>query len=62
MEERAQWLKAMETVGAGDKYHNLIATQLALKLRDLELINQERARDLTRAMKQKMVVSNVQDA
>ncbi|XP_071551671.1 UPF0193 protein EVG1-like isoform X2 [Panulirus ornatus] len=62
MEERVQWLKAMEAVGAGDKYHNLIATQLALKLRDLELIDQKRARDLTRAMKQMVVVPNIQDA
>ncbi|XP_071520573.1 UPF0193 protein EVG1-like, partial [Panulirus ornatus] len=62
MEERVQWLKAMEAVGAGDMYHNLIATQLDLKLRDLELIDQKRARDLTRAMKQMVVVPNIQDA
>ncbi|XP_047491818.1 UPF0193 protein EVG1-like [Penaeus chinensis] len=51
MEERVHWLEAMEAVGAGDEYRPLIASQLALKLRDLELLDQERARDLARSMR-----------
>ncbi|XP_069937830.1 UPF0193 protein EVG1 homolog [Cherax quadricarinatus] len=60
MEERVEWLEAMEALGAGDKYRDLITTQLALKLRDLELIDQERARHLTRAMHCKMAAPNTQ--
>ncbi|XP_066971527.1 UPF0193 protein EVG1 homolog [Macrobrachium rosenbergii] len=51
MEERVQWLEAMEAAGAGEKYRHLIATQLSLKLRDLELLDQERARELKRRMR-----------
>ncbi|XP_045102077.1 UPF0193 protein EVG1-like [Portunus trituberculatus] len=52
MEERVVWLESMEAVGAGQKYRGLIASQLALKLRDLELLDQERARDLAKAERQ----------
>ncbi|XP_050720402.1 UPF0193 protein EVG1 homolog [Eriocheir sinensis] len=52
MEERVEWLEAMEAVGAGEKYRSLIASQLALKLRDLELLDQERTIDLARAERQ----------
>lgn len=54
MEERVEWLEAMEAVGAGEKYRSLIASQLALKLRDLELLDQEQTRDLARAERQVM--------
>lgn len=52
MEERVEWLEAMEAVGAGEQYRGLIASQLALKLRDLELLDQERILDLARAERQ----------
>ncbi|XP_045618646.2 UPF0193 protein EVG1 homolog isoform X1 [Procambarus clarkii] len=57
MEERVHWLEAMEALGEGEKFRHLIAAQLALKLRDLELIDQERARDLNRAMKLKIAAA-----
>nr|XP_045618647.1 UPF0193 protein EVG1 homolog isoform X2 [Procambarus clarkii] len=57
MEERVHWLEAMEALGEGGKFRHLIAAQLALKLRDLELIDQERARDLNRAMKLKIAAA-----
>lgn len=61
MEERVAWLEAMEEVGAGAKYRDLIATQLALRLRDLELLDQERARKLARAMRQHLPPQNTKD-
>ena len=58
MEERVAWLEEMEMVGAGEQYRSLIASQLALKLRDLELMDQERARVLARAERQAAATHN----
>ncbi|KAK8377520.1 hypothetical protein O3P69_013865 [Scylla paramamosain] len=58
MEERVVWLESMEAVGAGQKYRGLIASQLALKFRDLELLDQERAQDLAKAERQAVTIKN----
>ena len=58
MEERVVWLESMEAVGAGHQYRGLIASQLALKLRDLELLDQERAQDLAKAERQAATIKN----
>ncbi|CAL4237689.1 unnamed protein product, partial [Meganyctiphanes norvegica] len=51
MEQRVLWLEDMEAAGAGDQYRALINTQIALKLRDMELLDATRAREVAREVK-----------
>ncbi|XP_076031509.1 UPF0193 protein EVG1 homolog [Oratosquilla oratoria] len=50
VEERLSWLQEMEKLGVGNKYHNIIEAQLALKLRDMELLDYEKAVELQRRL------------
>ena len=50
-EEWMEWLKQMDKIGAGDQHRSLVASQIALILRDLELIDQNRANKVSARFK-----------
>lgn len=46
IEERRSFLDEMETLGEGKKYRTIIMTEISQKIRELELIDKERSKEL----------------
>ncbi|XP_031573057.1 UPF0193 protein EVG1 homolog [Actinia tenebrosa] len=46
IEERKQFLEEMEAAGKGDQYKTIINTEISQKIRELEVIDQKRSKEL----------------
>nr|KAG5713872.1 hypothetical protein BaRGS_024499 [Batillaria attramentaria] len=51
IEERQKFLADMETLGQGDKYRTIIATEISQKIREMEEIDMKRSKELEEAIK-----------
>jgi len=52
IEERKAFLDEMEALGQGKQYRTIIATEISQKIRELELIDKERSKELNLAEQQ----------
>ncbi|XP_069087443.1 UPF0193 protein EVG1 isoform X2 [Pleurodeles waltl] len=51
IQERRQFLDEMEALGQGKKYRSIVETEISQKLREMEIIDQQRSRDLKNKLK-----------
>jgi hypothetical protein len=47
IEDRKQFMRDMEAVGQGQQYQNIIHTEISQKIRELELIDKQRCKELS---------------
>ncbi|XP_069509093.1 UPF0193 protein EVG1 [Ambystoma mexicanum] len=50
IQERRQFLEEMESLGQGKKYRSIVETEISQKLREMEVIDQQRSRDQTKKL------------
>ncbi len=50
IEERRAFLEEMESLGRGDKFKSIIATEISQKIREMEIIDQKRTKELERVI------------
>ncbi|KAL8597436.1 hypothetical protein ACOMHN_050934 [Nucella lapillus] len=53
IEERQKFLADMENLGKGEKYQQIIATEISQKVREMEIIDKKRSQQLEEMMKKK---------
>ncbi|XP_025111674.1 UPF0193 protein EVG1 homolog [Pomacea canaliculata] len=51
IEERQKFLSEMESLGRGEKYRNIIATEISQKIREMEIIDKKRSKELEDILK-----------
>lgn len=51
IQERRQFLDEMEALGQGKKFRSIVETEISQKLREMEIIDQQRSRDLKDKLK-----------
>lgn len=61
IEDRQKFLAEMEALGQGDKYRTIIATEVSQKIREMEIIDKRRSRELEEMMRKDSAASKKEE-